>query len=145
MGLLSGVKLGGRLLQVQTEYERAPVSCVVTTVIHEGRVLTKRETPPPEGGAEGALARLIEAQHAEMEQQICDRAESAASRRGAPASEPDEPQPSKEQFLEQGLAMYRAGDLEGALVVLNRAVAAFPDDRLLQANLNIVTGKLNMP
>lgn len=140
MGLLSGVRLGERLLQVQTEYERAPVSQVVTTVIHEGRVLTQRQTPPEPGASNVEITRLIEQQHAALEQQIRDRAETLSQRRGEPAEGAGR---TKEQYLEQGLAHYRSGDLESAKALLAEAVATFPDDRLLQANLNIVAAKLS--
>jgi hypothetical protein len=140
MGLLSGVRLGHRLLQVQTEYERAPVCQVVTMVVHEGRVMTKREIAPPPDASSADLSALIDKQHAAMEQQIRDRAEALASKRRS--SEPVATL-SKEQYLEQGLERYRDGDLSGALELLTKAVAAFPGDRLLQANLNIVSAKLS--
>ncbi|MBI4699994.1 MAG: FeoA domain-containing protein [Deltaproteobacteria bacterium] len=82
MGCLSAVEAGGRLFQLQTEYERAPMDRIVSVAILDGRVVEKRARRPPSGIGEQRLGSLMQEQHAELQEGLRERITAFASRRG---------------------------------------------------------------
>ena len=111
MGRLSGVRVGSRTFQLQTEYEPPPVDQVVTVVILDGQVLQKRATKPTAGLDGADLRAMMAEQHGEVEQELQAKLEaflhepsespppsseeddSASKQSAAPVAEPSESSP----------------------------------------------------
>lgn len=144
-GRLSAVTVGDRRVQLQTEYVTAPSPMVVSVALREGRTLLKRSARAV--GAREAVARLVEAQHAELErevrQKLAELAAARASDAGAPGS-PSAAGPSQAlvPLFERGLNAFLSGDLAGALAAWEEASALDPDHATLQVNLAVVRRKL---
>ena len=139
MGKLSGVKIKGRLFQVQSEYVVHPDEQVITTVILDGRVLHKKEALAPLSLGRGVLQKLIESQHAATEDEIKVKIN---RRLGAQAAEEKTPQPGFNELFEKGWTSYCAGDYARAISLWEEALQLNPHDKVVKTNLNIARRKL---
>ncbi|MCC6528049.1 MAG: response regulator [Polyangiaceae bacterium] len=139
MGCLSGVRVGDRLFQVQTEAVARPSPCIVTIVTLDGKTMLKR-TQDMEGGLErGAVERRMRAQHQAVEAEIESRLGDAARHKAAAAES------TRERFnrlFDQGFDRYRERDYAGALTLWSEAEALDPEHATLQLNMRILRQKL---
>jgi len=155
MGKLSGVRLGERLLSIQTEVAGHPRPQVVTIVVHNGRVMLKRAIPAV--GDTAAMELQILAQHRQIEEELRGKVAALAGRGGdgattsatsaaAGAGEDTVAMQSDDEAfrrdLEAGFERYRAGDLAGAIAVWEEADRRKPGDRILATNLQTLRIKL---
>jgi DNA-binding response OmpR family regulator len=138
MGKLSGVRLGERLVQVQTEFVGSPSNQIVTIVMFDGRVIHQHRDQATVSSV-GELSTQLEQQHAKVEQLISRRAEVLLQRKTLDGDEEEIP---RDAFLERGLESYRRGDLVAAVETLRDALGRYPEDRLVHANLKLLERKL---
>ncbi len=152
MGLLSGVKVGDRLVQIQTEYSSAPHPQVVTIVVYGGKTIHKRVSDDLLISTREGVEALIKQQHQAVEEQIREKllkSSKPEEQSQAPETEvveepgPLEEGPSEfEQLFDEGLERYMAGDLVEAREIWTRARALDPGHKLLNINLGVLEKKL---
>ena len=135
MGRLSGVRLGNRLFQVQTEACLAPEPTIFSVVVLDGRSVLKRSRPLPAHRAEAQLA--VDQQHRQVEEEVREKLVKLTK---SDRSSPD--QQSYYELFERGLEAYRRGDYPAALDSWTRARELNPKDKCLDINLRVVTEKV---
>jgi len=139
MGKLSGVKAGQRLFQVQTEFVTYPENQVYSIVLLDGKVVLKRSVSTTAGQDKIALAKIIEEQHQQVENEVREK----ISDLGAKKSEAGEsPKEKYDRLFEAGFEKYQQRDFAGALAVWEEAHVINPTDKTLEINLSIVKKKL---
>jgi DNA-binding response OmpR family regulator len=138
MGQLSGVRLGPRLFQIQTEHVLVPDAQVVTVVILDGRTVMKRATPAAGLGRE-SVAQAVRDQHARVEGEVNERLA-----RGTSKAEPggESPRERFNRLFEAGFDRYHAGALAEAIALWEQAQAVDPENKTLDVNLRIARQKL---
>ncbi len=149
MGQLSGVKVGARTFQIQTELVSHPESRVVTIVILDGRTVLKRvgDLLLPGSGSDPDSAPdypgLIRTQHASVEAEVRDKLDQLGKQADKRSTQKV---PSvKQQFnrlFEEGHDAYLSRDYEAALAVWEEANALDPDNKALSVNLDILKKKM---
>ncbi|MEN8164682.1 MAG: hypothetical protein ABFS37_11185, partial [Acidobacteriota bacterium] len=139
MGRLSGVKVGQRLFQIQTEMVLYPEERIVTVVILDGNTVLKRSLPVEAPGARSELEVLIGQQHqevkAEVERKIGGLGKVKSSEVGSETQ-------GFYGLFDAGFEAYRKGDVEEALKFWLEAQVLKPDDPTLEINLKIARAKL---
>lgn len=141
MGRLSGIKVNQRLFQIQTEFVTYPENMVMTVVILDGKVVTKRNGPVPPSADRTSIERLIEEQHLKVEAEVNEKV--AAKNRTREETE-ETPREKVGRLFEAGFDKYRAGQLKEALELWEEAHALDPQDKTLEINLSIVRKKLKI-
>ncbi len=141
MGKLSGVRLNQRLIQVQTEFVTRPENQILSVVILDGKVLLKRGNPTSAFERE-ELARLIEIQHTQVEEEIRTKAGELQERKGGKAAEEESNKERLSQLIDDGFEKYRSGDYAGALNDWEKAQKLDESNKTLSTNLTIVRRKL---
>jgi len=139
MGRLSGVKVGKRLFQIQTEMVSYPEERIVTVVILDGNTVLKRSLPVEAPGARSELEVLIEQQHQEVKVEVNRKVEDLGKAKSAEADSENE---SFHELFDAGFEAYRQGDIKKALEVWLKAQTLNPDDPTLEINLKIARAKL---
>lgn len=139
-GLLSGVQVGGKLFQVQTEVPEGLPRRVVTVATYHGKALIKREMVCARCAVRDDLRRVMAAQHQAVEGEVRGRIERfiATSRGG---SEPVHP-PSFDELFQQGKDSVAAGDPGTALRLWEAALAIEPGNTLLARNIELLRARL---
>lgn len=139
MGKLSGVKINQRMFQVQSEFIEQPHQQILTLVILDGKVVSKRGTPALLALGRETLQRMIEEQHVSVEQEINEKiATMVEARSNVEVTQ-------KERFnslFEDGWDCYRKGDYARALSLWEEAHDINPADKTIGTNLKIVRNKL---
>jgi CheY-like chemotaxis protein len=137
-GRLSGVRIGDRVFQVQTEYTRFPEPQIVTVVMLGGRTLHKRSRPAPRAAAQEELHRLVATQHTESEEEV--RAKVHA--RGA---KPQEAVRARfDRLHDEGLNRFLEGDFAAAVQAWEEAHRVDPHNQTLSVNLAVARRKRDM-
>lgn len=139
MGRLSGVKVGKRLFQIQTEMVFYPEAQIVTVVILEGKTVLKRSLQVGAEDERAELGMLINQLHQVVESEVQQKVEDLAKAKSAGV------EPGAERYdehFEAGFEAYRQDDFEGALKFWLKAQALKPDDPTLEINLKIARTKL---
>lgn len=139
MGILSGIRLNNRLFQVQSEYLEQPDQQIMTLVILDGKVVVKRLAPAARSLGRDTLQKLLEAQHAAVEQEMHEKINSLlTTKKGEGAS----PQERFNLLFEEGWTCYRQADYGRAAALWEEAHQLNPGNKLLESNLKIVRKKL---
>ncbi|MBI5496359.1 MAG: response regulator [Deltaproteobacteria bacterium] len=138
MGCLSGVRVGKRLFQVQSEFLAHPDPVAVSVVILDGRTLLKRVSDPLPGRTREEWQRAVQEQHRRVEAEVGERVQAAADK-GTAASTPVR---DAHVWIEEGLGRYLALDYVGALAAWEEAARLDPGNKGLEVNLRIVRKKL---
>lgn len=139
-GLLSGVQVGGKLFQVQTEVPEGIPRRVVTVATYHGKALIKRETVCARCAARDDLRRVMAAQHQGVEAEVRGRVERfIATSHGAAASVRP---PSFDELFQQGKDRVAAGDPRDALRLWEAALAIEPGNVLLARNIELLRTRL---
>jgi DNA-binding response OmpR family regulator len=139
-GRLSAIRMGGRVLQVQTEHASVPESRIVTVVMLGGRTVHQRAAAAPPGAGRADLERLVSAQHAEVESALHAKAAARAGRRRAEA-----PQVRVDRLRAEGLDLFLDGDYAAAVVVWEEALRLAPQDQALTVNLAVARRRRDEP
>lgn len=139
-GMLSGLQVGGKLFQVQTEVIEGIPRKIVTVATYRGKALVKREMECPRWQNREELHRIMAEQHERVEAEVRCRVErfiasGRAMAAGAPGSTFDE-------LFQQGREKAAAGDLSGALVLWEAATRLEPGNALLARNIELLRSKL---
>ncbi|OPY91410.1 MAG: Cell-division control histidine kinase PdhS [Syntrophaceae bacterium PtaU1.Bin231] len=139
-GMLSGLQVGGKLFQVQSEVVEGTPRRIVTVATYRGKALVKRESECPRWQNREELRRTMAEQHAKVEAEVRYRVERfiqtgrvAAERR--PSLTPDE-------LFQQGKERAAAGDIAEALRLWQEAARLEPGNALLQRNIELLRAKL---
>ncbi len=140
MGQLSGVKVGTRTFQIQTELVSHPEQRIVTIVILDGRTVLKRVSDLPPLGEKSDHAALIRAQHRAVEAEVRQKLGELGGRQ---ASASDSPKERFNRLFERGHDAYLDGDLEQARHLWQQAQAIDPTNKALAVNLEILGKKLD--
>lgn len=139
MGKLSGIKVGSRLFQVQTEFVTYPDNQVYSIVILDGKVVLKRSVPTDATQDKADLTKIIEAQHLKVENEVREKLHDAASKK---ADAEETPKEKYDRLFEAGFEKYQQRDYAGALAVWEEAHKINPTDKTLEINLAIVRKKI---
>lgn len=140
MGRLSGITVGQRTFQIQTEFNEAPQSQVVTIVVLNGRVVYKKKSIIADNNSQVDRTRLIDEQHLQVETDIKQRIDDLIE-----TSQARQTQTEREfnSFYDAGFDSYRRNDFVTALSFWEQAEQINPDDKNLKINLAIIRKKLN--
>ncbi len=138
-GKLSGVRVGRRLFQIQTEYVAQPEERIITVAILVGLTLVKRVTSPENSSDKSELEPLIQAQHASVESEVRDKlSREAQTKQPAAVSQKER----FTRFFDEGFEKYRSGDYVGARTLWEAAQKIDPKNKTIQINLRILDSKL---
>lgn len=147
MGRLSGVDVGGRWFQLQTEVTTQPEELIVTSVIRDGRVLQTTESRPAGDLRREEVSTLISKQHNLVEAQLRDRLQAVGRSPSAPEQaecELDDGDRERfQRFFKDGWARFRQDDLEAALRAWEQAYVIDPDNGVLQNALGVLRTRLS--
>jgi CheY-like chemotaxis protein len=141
MGRLSGIKIGERLFQIQTEMVQFPEKRIVTVVVLDGNTVLKRSFPVEGPGVRSELQILVEQQHKEIEEEVRRKVENLGKERGAQDGTKGQ---SFFELFDAGFEAYRNGNLQNALEIWLEAQTLNPDDPTLKINLKIVRSRIEM-
>lgn len=136
MGKLSGVKAHQRLFQVQTELSD---NQIITVVILDGRVLHKKTQQAQATADKTTLEAIIEKQHLEVEKEIHEKLEKLTDKSDKRVTDATK---KFNQLYDEGFDKYRAGDLQAALELWEKAHEINPDDKTVAINLSVIRKKL---
>lgn len=140
MGLLSGVKFENRLFQLQTEFVTQPSNQVVTIVVLDGRVVSKRvRDVPPEHDERRAVEKFMERCHKEVEDDVRARCDDLVQKKKKTEESPEQ---RAAKLFDDGFELYRSGKYEEALALMQEALALKPGDKLLETNVRMLNKKL---
>ena len=139
-GILTGIPVGERLVQVQTECVTHPAPSVVTVAILDGRTLTKKVLPVAGFDDRRGVQRDMREQHRAMERDIKER---LAQKSHAPTTEPESNLSRFNELFEQGFAAYRAKDFNRALEAWRQASELDPNNKVVQVNLAMLQRKIS--
>ncbi len=138
-GLLTGIPLANRLVQIQTECVSHPKPAVVTVAILDGRTLSKKVLPVQRFDDRGLILQHMRRQHRAFEQDVTER----LSRKAADNTEKTPSILTRfNELFEQGLIAYQAKDYEQALDAWSQAAELDPDNKVVQVNLTMLEKKL---
>ena len=140
MGKLSGIKVGTRLFQVQTEFVTYPENQVYSIVILDGKVVLKRSVSTDATQDKADLTKIIEAQHLKVENEVREKLHDAVSKK---ADTEESPKEKFDRLFEAGYEKYQQRDYAAALTVWEEARAINPTDKTLEINLSIVKKKIS--
>ena len=140
MGKLSGIKVGHRLFQVQTEFVTYPENQVYSIVIFDGKVVLKRSVSTSSAQDKAALAKVIEEQHLKVEAEVREKLTDVAAKK---SDVKETPKQVFDRLFETGFDKYQTRDYAGALAVWEEAHAINPTDKTLEINLSIVRKKIS--
>ncbi len=139
MGQLSGVKVGKRLFQIQTEHVVYPENRIVTIVVLDGKIVMKNSSPPLETDDLEEIGKIIKEKHAGVEAEVKGKINSLTQK------ESEDEESAQERFnrlFEEGFDKYREKDYAGALAVWEEAQKINPGNNTLEINMKIVRKKL---
>ena len=139
-GILTGVPVGERLVQIQTECVTHPAPSVVTVAILDGRTLTKKVLPVSSFEDRAAVQREMRNQHRALEEELRQR---LAKKADAPSKEPESNLSRFNELFEQGLTAYRSGDYEAAKQAWTKASEVDPTNKVVQVNLAMLERKVS--
>ncbi len=139
-GILTGIQVGERLVQVQTECVSHPSPSVVTVAILDGRTLTKKVLAVEGFSDKDDIRSKMRQQHRDLEQDFRKR---LTQKVGTPNQQEPSPLERFNQLFEQGLSAYRAGNFEGAMAAWTKASEVDPDNKVVQVNLTMLKRKLS--
>lgn len=138
MGILSGVRIGQRLFQIQTEFVTLPENHLLSLVILDGKVMMKKSTPTT-ATDRVTLTRQLEIQHQQVENEVREK---ALERSRSKKAEEEDPREKFNRLLEEGFEAYRKKEYSMALVSWEEAYVIDPANKTLSTNLNIVRKKI---
>lgn len=139
-GILSGLEVGGKLFQVQSEVVEGNPRRVVTVASYRGKALVKRECECPRWQNREELRRTMAEQHAKVEAEVRCRVERFIQT-GRVATEHRHPLTPDELF-QRGKERAAAGDFAEALRLWQEAARLEPGNALLQRNIELLRAKL---
>ncbi len=131
-GRLSGLQVGSRLLQLQTEYSDAATPWLESIAVLDGRILHKltQEVTSKD------LVSALNQQHEQLEADVRQRLEQQNQQpKGTDG-------PDFHTFYDQGYQEYCQGNYQLAVELWERAEKLNPDDKTLAVNLKVVRNKL---
>jgi len=139
MGRLSGIKVGQRLFQVQTEMVFYPEERIETVVVLNGNTVLKRlEVVEPENGMSD-LEAMINRQHQGVKAEVQRRVEELAK---AKSIEVGVKLDEFSALFDAGFDAFRDGDFQRALEIWLEAQQLKPEDPMLENNLRIVRSRV---
>jgi len=139
MGRLSGLKLLGRLFQIQTEVNLFPEPKIATIVMLDGNLIHTKENPLEKNLGPGDVQQKVDEQHTGVEEEIRKKAEKLLERKAETG------ETEKKDFyrlFEKGLDAYQNREFRQALEYWESAEKLRPDDPTLKVNLRIVRAKI---
>ncbi|HNX51106.1 MAG TPA: response regulator [Thermoanaerobaculaceae bacterium] len=139
-GVLSGVQVGGKLFQVQTEVIEGAPRRIITVATYHGKTLLRRDTACADCTSRHDLQRLVTAQHLDLEGEVRQRVEGFLSATRKPGSSPTPP--SFEDLYQQGAEMLASGDIPGALALWEEAAQLDPTDKLLARRIELLRSRV---
>ncbi|MGV8038826.1 MAG: response regulator [Thermoanaerobaculaceae bacterium] len=139
-GMLSGLQVGGKLFQVQTEVIEGVPRRIVTVATYRGKALVKRESDCPRWQNRDELHRFMAEQHGKVEAEVRCRVERFIATGRTVAGPPHAP--TFDELFEQGKARAAAGDLARALALWEEAARLEPGNALLLRNIELLRTKL---
>jgi len=139
MGRLSGVKVGKRLFQIQTEMVLYPDERIVTVVVLDGNTVLKRSVPVADSGTRSELKTLIERQHQDVEVEVNRKVEELGRMR---SGEADTEVQGFFELFQSGFDAYHSGEMQEALDYWEAAKVLKPDFPSLEINLKVARAKL---
>lgn len=138
-GRLSLIRLGGRVLQLQTEYLHGPRPAVVTLVTASGRTLWKTSVAANLSQGSDGIGRQVDSEHLRVSNELQQKIEELK----------DKLQPRDEstrqrfhELFDEGYDSFRNHDYQGALRLWREALELDPTSKLLEVNLRIAQGKV---
>jgi DNA-binding response OmpR family regulator len=135
-GHLSGLRVGERVLQIQTEYTTVPDPRFVSVVMLGGRTVHQRATAAPSGAGREELDRRLAAQHAEVERALRAKVEARAARGAG-----DGARARFDRLHDEGLGRFLGGDFAGAVSAWEEALRIDPQNEALSVNLTVARRK----
>lgn len=139
-GLLSGLEVGGKLFQVQSEVIEGVPRRIVTVATYRGKTLVKREGECQRFQSREELQRTMAGQHAKVEAEVRCRVERFLATGRTVAGRPHAP--TFDELFQRGRERAAAGDLEEALRLWQEAARLEPRNTLLLRNIELVRAKL---
>jgi len=139
-GMLSGLEVGGKLFQVQTEIIEGIPRRIVTVATYRGKALVKRDRECPRWQNREELQRQMAEQHEKVESEVRCRVERFIAAGRTAAGQPY--RPTFDELFQQGRDRAAAGDLARALTLWEEAAHLEPGNALLLRNLELVRAKL---
>lgn len=141
MGILSGVTLGHRLFQLQTEFVMVPEYMVVTLTVFNGKVLAKKVTKiASEDLRRDILEDMMKKQHQEVEAKVKSKRDELKER-DIPKDASSGGTSSTEMIWE-GFEKYRGRDFRAALEIWEKAYELSPDSKTLETNIRMLKKKI---
>ncbi len=140
MGRLSGVRVGKRLFQIQTELAGYPQNQIVTVVILDGNTVLKRSIPVGESDNREKLEMMIKQLHQVVEAEVHQKVEDLVKAKNPESGSNSE---TFHALFDEGFEAFRKGDFEKAEKIWLKARSLKPDDPTLGINLNIVRSKID--
>jgi len=136
MGKLSGVRVQKRLFQIQTEFSD---NQIVTVVILDGRVMHKKSQQVEATADKSVLETIIEKQHLMVEKEIYEKLDELVDKQESQGTNSVK---KFNQLYDEGFDKYRAGEVQAALELWEKAHEINPDDKALVINLSVLRKKL---
>jgi len=140
-GMLSGLQVGGKLFQVQTEVIEGIPRRIVTVATYRGKALVKREVECPRWQNREELHRQMAELHEKVEAEVRCRVERFLATGRAAGGAPQAPTP--DELYQQGKERAAVGDLAQALALWEKAARLEPNNTILQRNIELLRGKLS--
>ncbi len=137
MGMLSGIKINQKLVQVQTEYRSTPTPFVNTIVVYDGKTIHNKVNDAVAYLNREELEAVIRTQHQRVEAHIREKLAKSAE------EAPEKKDTDFNRLFDQGLEHYMKKEYDHALAIWSQAYELNPDHKLLNINLKVLKKKQN--
>ncbi len=142
MGRLSDVKAGNMIFQVQTEFVSYPEDQIVTIVMLDGKVVTKRTRQSPSGRVDRTdLAKMIDELHVSVEKEVHGKISDLMAKK---TGHEETIRQKVGRLFEEGFEKCKEHNYEAALAAWLEACTLDPLNKVLAANIRILRNKLNL-
>ncbi len=142
MGRLSDIKAGNMIFQVQTEFVSYPEDQIVTIVMLDGKVVTKRIKQSPSNRVNRTgLAKMIDELHVSVEKEVQGKINDLMAKK---AGHEETIRQKVGRLFEDGFERCKERNYEAALAAWREAYALDPVNKVLAANIRILRQKLNL-
>jgi DNA-binding response OmpR family regulator len=136
MGMLSGVDVNEKLVQVQTEYVSTPKPAVVTIVVFKGRTIHKQVEDSISQLSKEEVEAIIKSQHKSVEEHIREKLSTTVTKNE------ESSETNFTGLFDQGLDEYMVGNYEVAYDFWSRAMEIDPNNKLLNINMVVLKKKM---
>lgn len=138
-GILSGLRVNKKIIQIQTEISMNPERHIESIVIYDGQVMKSAKQNIDRDEPFENVKALMEKQHQQLQEDIQQKVQKLGETK---QKFRDEPEKSAAQLFEEGFEMYRQGLLEDAARLLEAASLKEPDNKTFRTNVAIIKNKL---